>query len=186
MGYYNKRESCKVFGHCQTIPKGAAGGSLKTPTAYSTMGDMYHQLGENAKAYKAYDSALKINATYAPVLNNYAFYLSMEGRKLKKAAAMSKITVDQEPDNPTYLDTYAWILYLQGKPEEAKPLFKHAMLYGGKDSVVILDHYAEVLYALKEYDLAMVYWTQASMKNNNEIPGLDQRIKERKAAINKK
>ena len=50
---------------------------------------------------------------------------------------------------------------------------------------MILDHYAEVLFALKEYDLAMVYWTQASMKNNNEIPDLDQRIKERKAAMGK-
>ena len=185
MAYYNKGEYGKVLDNCRTILSVAAGDSLKTLTAYSTMGDMYHQLGENAKAYKAYDSALKINASYAPVLNNYAFYLSMEGRKLKKAAAMSKITVDQEPDNPTYLDTYAWILYLMGKPEEAKPLFKHAMLYGGKDSVVILDHYAEVLYALKEYDLAMVYWTQASMKNNNEIPDLDRRIKERKEAIRK-
>lgn len=185
MGHYNKGEYDKVLENCRTILSSAAGDSLKTLTAYSTMGDMYHQLGENAKAYKAYDKALEINSEYAPVLNNYAFYLSMEGKKLKKAASMSKITVDQEPDNPTYLDTYAWILYLQGKPEEAKPYFKHAMLYGGKDSVVILDHYAEVLYALKEYDLAMVYWNQAKLKNNNEIPDLDQRIKDRKAAIGK-
>lgn len=185
MAHYNKGEYDKVLDNCSTILATAGGDSLKCLTAYSTMGDMYHQLGDNKKAYKAYDSALAINPEYAPVLNNYAFYLSMEGRKLKKAAAMSKVTVDQEPDNPTYLDTYAWILYLQGKPEEAKPYFKHAMLYGGKDSVVILDHYAEVLYALKEYDLAMVYWNQARLKNNNEIPDLDQRIKERKAAIGK-
>ena len=185
MAYYNKGEYGKVLDNCRTIISVAGGDSLKTLTAYSTMGDMYHQIGENAKAYKAYDKALEINSTYAPVLNNYAFYLSMEGRKLKKAEAMSKITVDQEPDNPTYVDTYAWILYLQGRPEEAKPYFKHAMLHGGKDSVVILDHYAEVLFALKEYDLAMVYWTQASMKNNNEIPDLDRRIKERKAAMGK-
>ena len=79
----------------------AEGDSLKSLAAYSTMGDMYHQIGENSKAYKAYDKALEINAGYAPVLNNYAFYLSMEGRKLKKAAAMSKITVDQEPETPT-------------------------------------------------------------------------------------
>lgn len=185
MAHYNKGEYGKVLENCRTILSRAAGDSLQCLTAYSTMGDMYHQIGDNAKAYKAYGKALEINSTYAPVLNNYAFYLSMEGRKLKKAAAMSKITVDQEPDNPTYLDTYAWILYLQGKPEEAKPYFKHAMLYGGKDSVVILDHYAEVLYALGEYDLAMVYWNQASLKNNNEIPDLDQRIKERKAAMKK-
>ena len=187
MAHYNKGDYGRVLENCRTILSSAAGDSLKSLTAYSTMGDMYHQMGENAKAYKAYESALKINSTYAPVLNNYAFYLSMEGKKLKKAAAMSKITVDQEPDNPTYLDTYAWILYLMGRPEEAKPLFKHAMLYGGKDSVVILDHYAEVLFALKEYDLAMVYWNQAKMKNtDNEIPDLDRRIKERKDAINRK
>ena len=185
MAHYNMGEYGKVLDNCRTMLADAEGDSLKSLTAYSTMGDMYHQIGENSKAYKAYDKALEINAGYAPVLNNYAFYLSMEGRKLKKAAAMSKITVDQEPDNPTYLDTYAWILFLQGKPEEAKPYFKHAMLYGGKDSVVILDHYAEVLYALKEYDLAMVYWNQARLKNNNEIPDLDQRIKERKEAIGK-
>lgn len=187
MAHYNKGDYSRVLENCRTILSVAAGDSLKTLTAYSTMGDMYHQTGENSKAYKAYENALKINSTYAPVLNNYAFYLSMEGRKLKKAASMSKITVDQEPDNPTYLDTYAWILYLMGRPEEAKPFFKHAMLYGGKDSVVILDHYAEVLYALEEYDLAMVYWNQARMKNSgNEIPDLEQRIKERKDAINRK
>ena len=96
---------------------------------------------------------------------------------------MSKITVDKEPDNPTYLDTYGWILYLLGKPEEAKPLFKHAMLYGGKESVVVLDHYAEVLFALKDYDLAMVYWNQAKIKNNEEIPDLDEKISRRKAEM---
>ena len=68
---------------------------------------------------------------------------------------------------------------------EAKPHFKHAMLYGGKDSPVILDHYAEVLYALKEYDLAIVYWNMAMQKNNGDIPDLEERIKARKAAIDR-
>ena len=149
------------------------------------MGDMYHQLGENKKAYLAYDKALGINPRYVPVLNNYAYFLSMEGKQLKKAYAMSKITVEQEPDNPTYLDTFGWILYLQGKPLEAKPFFKHAMLYGGKDSAVILDHYAEVLYALKEYDLAFVYWMQAQAKNDGEIEGLDEKIRQRKSEMNR-
>ena len=136
-------------------------------------------------AYKAYDAALKIDPTYVPVLNNYAYFLSMEGKRLNKAYAMSKITVEKEPDNPTYLDTFGWILYLQGKALEAKPFFKHAMLYGGKDSVVILDHYAEVLYALKEYDLAFVYWAQAKSKNNGEIEGLDEKIMRRKSEMEK-
>ena len=77
---------------------------------------------------------------------------------------MSKKTVEAEPDNATYLDTFGWILHLMGKDLEAKPFFKHAMLYGGKDSAVMLDHYAEVLEALGEYDLARTYRIQAKAK----------------------
>jgi Tfp pilus assembly protein PilF len=129
---------------------------------------------------------LKLDSSYAPVLNNYAYYLSLEGKKLKKAYTMSKKTVEAEPDNATYLDTFAWILHLMGKDLEAKPFFKHAMLYGGKDSAVMLDHYAEVLYVLGEYDLAQVYWSQAKAKNTDgEVPDLEERVAARLKAIGK-
>ena len=154
--------------------------------AWSGIGDAWHELGESKKAYDAYEKALKVDPHYLPVLNNYAYYLSMEGRKLKKAYAMSRITVEAEPDNPTYLDTFGWILYLQGKAVEAKPCFKHAMLYGGKDSATILDHYAEVLYKLKDYDTARVYWNLAKSKNTDgSIPDLDERVEARFKAVGK-
>jgi hypothetical protein len=57
------------------------------------------------------------------------------------------------------------------------------MLYGGKDSAVIMDHYADVLFALKEYDMAFVYWNLARQKNNGDIPYLDEKINVRKAAV---
>jgi tetratricopeptide (TPR) repeat protein len=119
------------------------------------------------------------------VLNNYAYYLSMEGKNLKKALAMSGKTIEAAPDNSTYLDPYGWILYLLGKPDQAKTHFKKAMLYGGKDSAVILDHYAEVLYALEEYDMAFVYWNLARQKNDGSVPGLDEKIEARKKAVNR-
>lgn len=183
---YNLKDYDKVIDTCGDILSAAKGDSTRTMNAYTTIGDVYHLKGENAKAYKFYDKALKINPDYLPVLNNYAYYLSMEGKKLKKAYTMSRKTIAVEPDNPTYLDTFGWILYLQGKSLEAKPFFKHAMLYGGKDSAVILDHYAEVLYDLGEYDTAFVYWNQAQTRNKDgDIPDLDQKIRERKAAIKK-
>ena len=98
---------------------------------------------------------------------------------------MSKKTIEAEPDNSTYLDTYGWILYLQGKAADAKPVFKHAMLYGGKDSAVILDHYAEVLYALEEYDLAFVYWNLSLQKHDERIEGLEEKIRKRREAVKK-
>ena len=128
---------------------------------YSSIGDMYYQTGDAKKAFKYYEKALKIDPDYNPVLNNYAYYLSLQGKNLKKAKEMSRKTITSEPDNPTYLDTYAWILHLLGDDVEAKAIFKHAMLYGGKESRTILTHYAIVLEKLGETDLANIYYNQA-------------------------
>lgn len=161
---YNRKNYRAIIENCGKILQMAPGDSAACVSAWSTMGDMYHLLGDQAKTFKAYENALKVAPGYAPVLNNYAYYLAVEGKKLKKAYAMSKKTVEAEPDNATYLDTFGWILYLQGKALEAKPFFKHAMLYGGKDSATVMEHYATVLEALGENDLAKVYRQQAKNK----------------------
>ena len=180
VGDYNLKDYDKVLEVCDLVLKTAPSDSSKVLRSWSTKGDVYHMLGEVGKSYKAYEKALKVNPDYVYVLNNYAYYLSMQGKKLKKAYEMSRRTIEAEPDNATYLDTFGWILYLLGKPEEAKPHFKRAMLYGGKDSPVILDHYAEVLFSLGEYDRAMVYWNKALLINKGEIKDLADRINMRK------
>ncbi len=185
VGDYNLKDYEKVLDICNKVIEVAPNDSSKTLRSWSTMGDIYHQMGDSKKAYKAYEKALKVNPDYIYVLNNYAYYLSVEGRQLKKAYKMSKKTIEAEPDNATYLDTFGWILYLQGKALEAKPFFKHAMLYGGKDSAVIMDHYADVLYELGEYDLAMVYWNLALQKKDERIPGLEEKVKQRKQTMKK-
>ena len=151
--------------------------------AWSTIGDMEYLLGNEKAAFKSYDKALKINKNYTPVLNNYAWYLCKSGKKLKKAEQMSRKTIELEPDNATYLDTFGWILHLQGKDLEAKPFFKHGMLYGGKESTVMLCHYAEVLYKLGEYDLAKVYWDMAIKRNNGEVLNLEEKVKAKLEAV---
>ena len=180
VGDYNLGDYGKVLEICEKVLEVAPADSSKTLRAWSTMGDVYYKLGDSKKAFKAYGKALKVNPDYVYVLNNYAYYLSVEGRKLKKACDMSYKTVIAEPDNATYLDTYAWILHLQGKDDAAKLFFKKALLYGGKESAVILDHYAEVLYALKEYDVAFIYWNMALQKDEGDVPGLKEKVLARK------
>ena len=186
MAYYNLGDIQAVIKESERMAETFKDNPNVVVQSLSTIGDSHHQLGNEKEAFKAYEQALKIDPLYAPVLNNYAYYLSLKGKNLRKAAAMSKITVEQEPDNATYLDTYGWILHLQRKSQEAKSYFKHAMLYGGKESATILDHYAEVLYALGEYDLAKVYWDQAIKKDtDNEIPDLAQRAGQKLKAVGK-
>jgi len=152
--------------------------SANIVNAGTALGDLYHLSGNSKMSYKYYQKVLKVAPQYVPVLNNYAYYLSIEGKDLKKARKMSRITIEKEPDNPTYLDTYAWILHLMGDDLEAKAIFKHAMLYGAKENATILDHYAEVLFSLKEYDLAFIYWRQADVADPSL--NLGDKIKQRK------
>ena len=183
---YQLKDYDAIIGNCQYLLTNYPKDKELCKSALAMKGDAYYSKGDAKQAFKAYDQALKLDPSYAPVLNNYAYYLSINGKNLKKAYTMSKKTVEAEPDNATYLDTFGWILHLQGKDLEAKPFFKHAMLYGGKDSPVMLDHYAEVLYVLGEYDLARSYWNQAKNKNTTgEVPDLDERVKARLAAIGK-
>ena len=157
MANYQLEDYDAIIGNCRYLIKNYPKDNKVLLASWSQLGDAYHSKGNSKDAYKAYNKALKIDPSYAPVLNNYAYYLSEEGKKLKKAYTMSKKTIEAEPDNATYLDTFGWILHLQGKDLEAKPFFKHAMLYGGKESAVILRHYATVLEALGENDSAKVY-----------------------------
>lgn len=157
---YNKKDYKGVLENCKLMLEKAAGDSAKTLSALSTMGDVYHMMGDNKSAYKSYEKALKVNPDYAPALNNYAWYLCLEGKQLKKALKMSRKTIELEPKNATYLDTYGWILHLTGNTLEAKLFFKQAMLYGGKESATIMAHYIVVLEALGENELAEVYRSQ--------------------------
>ena len=88
--------------------------------SYALMGDIYHQLGQDEKAFQSYDSCLVYKQNDAMVLNNYAYYLSLKKKDLQRAEEMSRLSNELEPDNATYLDTYAWVLFQQKRYEEAK------------------------------------------------------------------
>lgn len=162
---YDEGSSMKrIIDKCEEIIRIGGEKNPKVLPAMVTIGDCYHTLGQNKNAYKAYERVLKLDPEYLPVLNNYAYYLSLEGKKLKKAEQMSRITVEKDPDNATYLDTYGWILYLRKEYPKAKSYFKHAMLYGGRENSVILEHYSKVLRALGEDELAKSFEMLAASK----------------------
>ena len=114
---------------------------------YSILGDMYHTQKQMKEAYAAYDSALVYNPSNIGALNNYAYYLSVERRDLDKAEEMSYKTVKAEPNNATYLDTYAWILFEKGNYAEARIYIDNAMKSeGGDKSDVIVEHCGDIYY----------------------------------------
>ncbi|GHT68871.1 hypothetical protein FACS189452_09170 [Bacteroidia bacterium] len=144
--------------------------------AYATLGDICFNLKEYSQSDKFYEKALKYTPRSVLLLNNYAYYLSLRGKKLDKALRMSQLVIDQEPENATYLDTYAWILYQQERYEEAKQVFRKAFVYNGDKEFTILEHYGDVLFQLGEKDNAQIYWRR-SREHGNNSEELQQKIK---------
>lgn len=184
IAYWQKGDIKAAIDSYRQILKAAPDDHPILINCYGSLGDMYYELGNRSKSYSCYEKGLRINDNYSPILNNYAYYLSEEGRHLKKALEMSRKTVLNEPENPTYLDTYGWLLYLTGDYQEARKYLEKAKIYGGDESAVILDHYAETLFALKEYNLAFLYWGNADRLDPDM--GLSVKIKERREQIKKK
>ena len=146
---------------------------------YAILGDLYHTKKMQAEAYAAYDSSLVYNPDNIGSLNNYAYYLSLERKNLDKAEEMSYRTVKAEPENATYLDTYAWILFEKGKYTEARIYIDQAMRSEeGKKSPLIVEHCGDIYYMLGEKEKALEYWKQSASMDDKEEDGSTPRTKE--------
>lgn len=162
------------------------------------IGDTYHQIAERAalkrikadtttkypvkmsekaamkRCYAAYERALEYFPHNASVLNNYAYFLSEEERDLERALTMSSEAIQLERNNSTYLDTYAWILYLLGRPQEAQTYMRQALSLDRTKSPELPLHYGDILFKLGNNFMAETYWRKAL-----EMGGDREKIEER-------
>ena len=134
---------------------------------YAILGDILHEKGKASEAFAAYDSCLKWKADNYGALNNYAYYLSVANKDLPRAEQMSYKTIKAEPNNATYLDTYAWILFQQQRYEEAK-IYIDQVLRNDKDpSGVVLEHVGDIYMKTGDTQKALEYWQKAIEKGND-------------------
>ena len=146
---------------------------------YSIMGDILHQKGLDDEAFAAYDSCLQWNPDNVPCLNNYAYYLSVRGEDLQKAERMSYRTIKAHPDSGTYLDTYAWILFMQGRYEEAQIYIDQALKNYDEPNGEVLEHAGDIAANNGDINKALDYWQQALAAGGGTTL-LEQKIKLKK------
>ena len=150
---------------------------------YAVMGDILHQKGLAEEAFAAYDSCLVWKDDNIGCLNNYAYYLSERGERLDTAEVMSFKTVKAEPKNATYLDTYAWILFMQKRYSEAKIYIDQALQNMGDEDApgneVIIEHAGDIYALNKDMERALSLWLDAQQKKP-EDQLLQKKIKQKK------
>ena len=125
----------------------------------STLGIIYDNLQMDDKCDLLYTQAFKYYPDNILLLNNYAYHLSERGVRLKEALEMSKKTIDAEPNNSAYLDTYGWIFY---KMKD----YKNALIYIQKAvsinrSATLLEHLGDVYEGMGEIVKALKSWKEA-------------------------
>lgn len=148
---------------------------------YANLGDSHNYLKEYEKSDGFYEKALKIEPKNIYVLNNYSYYLSLRGEKLDRAEELSALCNEIEPDQYNYQDTYAWILYKQGKFVQAKEWLEKALENGGSKSTVILEHLGDVYAKLNNITKALEYWNKAKeVDKGDSSEYLDKKIADKK------
>jgi len=145
---------------------------------YAHLGDIYLKIEKKDSAFIAYDEAIKYNPNNIIALNNYAYYLSIEKIDLQKAERMSAKTIEKEPKNSTYLDTYAWIFYQQGNYSLAKFYIERAIdnLKEKQESGVILDHYGDILWMSGGNDIKAIETWKKAYNSGYETEALKNKI----------
>ncbi len=150
---------------------------------YGMLGDLLQKLHRPEEAYVAYDSCLVYDPDKVMILNNYAYFLSCEQRDLKKAEKMSYRAITAEANNATYLDTYAWILYQQGRYDEARIYIDRALENDTVDAQPngeVLEHAGDIYYRLGLTEEALSMWQKALPLDVEDKALLQKKIKRKK------
>jgi tetratricopeptide (TPR) repeat protein len=123
--------------------------------------DVLYRNKDFSKSFETFKEALKVKPDDPIILNNYAYYLAEQGQDLKEAERMSKIVIEKEKGNTTYLDTYAWVLYKRGRFREAKNIMDEIISKEEKEDAEWYEHLGYIMKALKDCDKAIEYWNLA-------------------------
>lgn len=125
------------------------------------IGDVKCAQGDTLAAFALYDEALEVNPNDVGIMNNYAYFLTLCNRDLDKAERMSGKTIQAEPQNPTFLDTYAWVFYKRQEYTMAQLYIEMALKNEKRPSSDIYDHYGDILLAIGNKKEALAQWKKA-------------------------
>lgn len=128
---------------------------------YASLGDAYHEIKNDKKSDESYDMALKYDPNNVIVLNNYAYYLSLRLEKLEQAEAMAKKANSMSPNQATFQDTYAWVLYCRDNFQNALFWIEEALQYGGDTDPTVHEHHGDILLAVNRKEDAVSAWQKA-------------------------
>lgn len=140
------------------------------------MADVYSALNDTAKAIEYYEDAISLNPGNDLAMNNYAYFLAVRGIDLDRAERLIAEALKTNPENPTMLDTYAWVYFRKKEYTLALAYIKKAIECSKEDYPEIIEHYGDILFMNGEFDQALENWEKA-LKLNPDSEILSRKVK---------
>jgi tetratricopeptide (TPR) repeat protein len=142
---------------------------------YLSLAESLYRNGNKEEAYQNFNQMLVLEPDNVLILNNYSYYLALDEKDLDKALEMISRCVSKEPENPTYLDTYAWVLYQRKEYDKALEQMTKTMKFSPDPSGEVLEHYGDILFRNGKKEEAREAWIRA--KTKPEVSGvIDEKI----------
>jgi tetratricopeptide (TPR) repeat protein len=164
--FYAGVSACQIEKYNESINYLMSGAAYVTSSEmkgqfYQYLGESYYKIKDFTKCYYFFDKSISANPTDVVALNNYSYYLSLVKDSLKKALEMTKLCNKLKPNDATFLDTYAWVLFKLERYSEAKTKIEEAMTNGGSSITEIVEHYGDILFKNSMVNEAIENWIKA-------------------------
>lgn len=109
-----------------------------------TLADCLQYFESTDSAAAVYEKVIELDPNYIMAKNNYAYMISEQGGDMALAERLIGEVMAEEPHNPTYLDTAAWVAYKQGKYALANVFIDEALALDNTDSEELAAHAAAI------------------------------------------
>ncbi|MCZ2132213.1 MAG: tetratricopeptide repeat protein [Bacteroidetes bacterium] len=103
---------------------------------WAQAGLVLEHLGRTAESDVAYEAALKLEPDNAFANNNLAYSLATRGIELQRALALARKSMEIQPNNASFLDTYGWILFNMGNYDGAVKYLEKAIKTGNAGATI--------------------------------------------------
>ncbi len=161
MAYFQKEEYLKAYTILEDAYSNIRDSDKIRVQFLLFVSEAAYKAGFKSKAYNYFEELVIEDPENYLVKNNYSYYLALDSIQLERAKELSYSTIVNSPENSTFLDTYAWVLFKMGDYGNAKDYAEKALVINEEKDPDILFHYAEILYAQGEKQLSLKYYKLA-------------------------
>lgn len=183
VGLYQKEDFDELIKNFEDVSMSGFSNQEYSSQAKMLVAEAYYRIEDFPRSDSLFESLIMEDPENYMVLNNYSYYLAVRGERLTKAKEWSYKTVRNNPENSTFLDTYAWVLFKLEAYNEAEQYILSALDKGGENDPEVNEHAGDIQLALESYEIAQSYYMKAILLGGDKDK-LEEKIETSKARKN--